>query len=303
MGRLVRLEKETRTGRLNRLALGTAQFGLDYGVANRRGQIPRSEAREILDLAAARGIDTLDTATAYGDSEQRLGAIGVQKWQIVSKLPPLPDGCQNIPRWVSDSVRGSLNRLNVESLHGVLFHRPQQLSGKAGDALYASLERQKRDGLVGKIGVSIYEPTELEALNDYGLDIVQAPLNVVDRRLIDSGWLSRLSKQGTEVHVRSVFLQGLLLMPPTDRPERFSRWGELWSFWEHWLSETGLSPLEACLRYSLSFDQVDRVIVGVDGIRQLEEVVMASEGPPPEVPPALMSRDIDLIDPSRWRLP
>lgn len=284
-----------------RLALGTAQFGMPYGVANQSGQVARQEAAAILQLAADHGIDTLDTAIAYGESEQTLGEIGIQGWQIVSKLPAIPDDCTDFLPWVTAAVDGSLKRLNVKSLYGLLLHRPQQLVGKNGDSLYRALQQLKQEGVVQKIGISIYDPSELDALCDrFEFDLVQAPFNILDRRLIHTGWLSRLADQGIELHVRSVFLQGLLLMKPSERPQKFIRWATLWSQWDQWLDHTGLTPLQACLRYSLSFPQIRKVIVGVDSLKQLEEILLASTGPSPQIPAGLTTTDAELVSPAKW---
>ncbi len=284
-----------------KLALGTAQFGLNYGIANQQGQVTLHETRAILDHASAHGIDTLDTAMAYGDSEQRLGEIGVENWRVVSKLPAVPDACRDMPQWVADSVNESLLRLKVKSLYGLLLHRPLQLLERDGDRLYRSLLRLKHDGLVQKIGVSIYDPAELDALwNRYGFDIVQAPLNILDRRLIDTGWLSRLADQRMEMHVRSIFLQGLLLMTPNERPKKFDRWTPLWTQWQGWLEQTGLTPLQACLRYALLFSEIDKVIIGVDSLKQLDEILQAEKCPTPQIPDTLKSDDPDLLNPARW---
>ena len=214
---------------MSALSLGTAQFGLPYGVANQRGQISLDDARAILRCAESAGIDTLDTAIAYGDSEDRLGEIGVASWQVISKLPGIPEDCTDVATWVSHAVEASLCRLGISQLRVLLLHCPAQLLSEQGEVLYAALAQQKRNGLVKKIGVSIYEPDELNALClNFDFDVVQAPFNIFDRRMIDSGWLVRLSQRGIEVHVRSVFLQGLLLQQPVDRPIKFQRWRSLW---------------------------------------------------------------------------
>jgi aryl-alcohol dehydrogenase-like predicted oxidoreductase len=283
------------------LALGTVQFGLDYGVANRRGQVSAAEAGAILLRARESGMDTLDTAVAYGDSEQRLGAIGVQGWRIVSKLPRVPDGCRDIPDWVTSSVRASLQKLDVPSLSGLLLHRPQQLREACGADLHGALGRLVADGLVERIGLSIYDPAELEILDDYpSLTLIQAPFNLLDRRLIDTGWLERLEARRIELHVRSVFLQGLLVMRGADRPQTFDRWSAIWSRFDRWLGETGLTAVEACVRYALSFSAIARVVIGVDSLGQLEDVLRAAVGPAPEVPDALHTEDLDLLNPVRW---
>jgi len=285
------------------LGLGTVQFGLNYGVSNQRGQVTLEEAEAILNYAAMYGIDMLDTAIAYGDCEQRLGEIGVESWQVVSKLPAVPLGCRDIPQWVEDSVNESLQRLKVKSLYGLLLHRPLQLLEQDGDRFYYALQQLKHNRLVQKIGVSIYDPGELDAIfKNHRLDIVQSPFNIFDRRLIDMGWLSRLAEQGTEVHVRSVFLQGLLLMTPKDRPQKFCRFSSLWNQWDAWLKDTGLTPLQACISFALSFQQISNVIIGVDNLSQLKEILQASETLMPHIPSELQSNDQDLIEPARWHL-
>lgn len=284
-----------------RLALGTAQFGLPYGIANQAGQVTRDEGKAMLQLAADNGINTLDTAIAYGESEQRIGEIGVLDWQIVSKLPAIPDDCADISQWVAEAVDGSLRRLKVDRLYGLLLHRPQQLLEKGGDELYRALRQLRQAGLVQKIGVSIYEPAELDAINSrFQLDLVQAPFNLMDRRLIESGWLERLKEQGTELHVRSIFLQGLLLMSPGERPRKFDRWATLWATYDAWLAHAGLTPAQACLRYALSFPEISKVIVGVDSLRQLKEILQSAEGTLPATLPDMCYADIDLINPARW---
>ena len=284
-----------------KLALGTVQFGQNYGIANQTGQVSPAETKAILELATAHRINMLDTATSYGDSELRLGAIGIPNWQVVSKLPAVPDGCADIAGWVTDSANASLRRLGLQSLHGLLLHRPQQLLDADGDQIFLALQNLKTMGLVQKIGVSIYDPAELEALCPrFEFDIVQAPFNLLDRRMINSGWMSRLASGGTELHARSIFLQGLLLMTPSERPSKFNRWQQLWSAYSEWLRSHEITPLQACVRYSLSFAEITKVIVGVDTARQLREIVEATGGSIPVLPGILQVQDCDLINPSRW---
>ncbi len=284
-----------------KLALGTVQFGLAYGVANRQGQIALEEVRAIIAHARDSGIDTLDTAIAYGDSEQRLGSIGVTEWRVVSKLPAIPDDCADIDGFVADNVRGSLERLQIDALHGMLLHQPQQLLGPRGNELYASLQQLKSDGLVHKIGASIYTPEQLDVLFEhYPLDIVQAPFSVLDRRVEQSGWLTQLRRTGVETHVRSVFLQGLLLMKPTDRPAKFTRWASQLARFDDWVAHSGMTALQACLVHVASFTAIDRVVVGIDSLRHLEELIISCSLPAAAAPEQLAATDVELLDPLAW---
>ncbi|NEO35157.1 MAG: aldo/keto reductase [Moorea sp. SIOASIH] len=288
---------------MNRLALGTVQFGIPYGVANSRGQVSIETATEILKYAWSEGVNTLDTAIAYGDSEQRLGNIGVESWQVISKLPKIPSGTNDILNWVKQGVYASLERLKISQLYGLLLHCPQQLLNPEGDMLYIALNWLKENNLVCKIGISIYDPNELEELfSRFQFDLIQSPFNVLDRRLEKSGWLSRLKEIGIEVHVRSVFLQGLLLMNTSARPGYFNPWQQLWEQWEEWLAENNLTPLQACLGSVLSNSEIDRIVVGVDSVSHLQEICTVLKNSLSVSPEDLYSDDINLINPSIWKI-
>ncbi len=284
-----------------KLALGTVQFGLDYGVANKSGRVTAQEAGAILQRAQACGLDTLDTAIAYGDSEAVLGQLGIDGWCTVTKLPRVPENCQDVAQWVDEQIEQSMARLGVTQLHGVLLHRPAQLLEKMGPALYGALESIKAQGKTRKIGVSVYGPAELDALfKTYSLDLVQAPLNILDRGLVESGWANQLHDAGVEVHTRSAFLQGLLLIPAAQRPAKFSPWANVWRAWDGWLEQNGLTPLQACLRYVTNLEQIDRVVVGVDTDAQLQQIVQAADGKLPAMPEFPDLQDIRLINPASW---
>lgn len=284
-----------------KLALGTVQFGMPYGITNQSGLVPLAEARSILEHARVSGIDTLDTAVLYGESEKRLGEIGVGGFRIVSKLPVMPADCSDPFNWVISEVVGSLSRLRVEALEGLLLHQSRQLLEPGGEEIARALLHLKKTGLVAKTGCSIYEPTELEALaGRFSLDLVQAPFNVLDRRLIDSGWLARMTAEGTEIHVRSIFLQGLLLLAPWNRDRKFARWQTLWDDWDSWLRNQKMTPLQGCLSHVLSFKEIDRVVVGVDSLSQLREVLEVATGSLSKEQTQIACSDIDLLNPSRW---
>jgi aryl-alcohol dehydrogenase-like predicted oxidoreductase len=181
-------------------------------------------------------------------------------------------------------------------------HRPEQLLDVQGAELYRALEGLKMRGVVEKIGISIYGPDELDTLwPRFRFDIVQAPFSIVDRRMADSGWFDRLRRDGAEVHVRSIFLQGLLLMSVADRPPVFDRWSCIWHQWHAWLEREQLTPLQACVGFVLSQPEIDRVVVGVDSLRQLQAILDSTEVSCLMLPENLICEDENLINPSRWR--
>jgi len=287
----------------NRLSLGTVQFGLAYGITNHLGQVSRSEATAMMMFAKANGLDSLDTASAYGVSEERLGEIGINSFKVVTKLPDMPDGCESIRGWVLEQVHASLARLGLNEVYGLLLHRPENLLRSNGPELYKAIQDLKVSGLVQKIGISIYSPSELDTLtSNYRFDLVQAPFNLIDRRLHSSGWLYRLKDLGVEVHTRSTFLQGLLLIAQTEIPYKFSTWSNLWQTWHSWLSNNDVSALNASLAFPLSFTEVDRVVVGADSVAQLSEILKCSKLPFNIDLPNLQSDDLKLINPTNWNL-
>lgn len=286
-----------------KLALGTVQFGLNYGVANTVGKISHSTAGEIIECCRATGISVLDTAISYGESEQCLGSIGVQDFNIVTKLPPVPDTISEIELWMMDEVCASISRLNVKHLYGLMLHRPDQLFARNGEVILASLKKLKDMGLIKNIGASVYSPNELQYLFAiHKFDLVQCPFNIVDRRLVSSGWLERLNNLGVEVHTRSSFLQGLLLMPRNKIPMNFQSWSALWDQWHGWLEDNAVSSIEACLAFVLSESNIDQIVVGVDSKEQLQQITDIVETTRLDSFPDISSLDNALINPSNWNI-
>ena len=284
-----------------RLALGTVQFGLPYGVANTQGQVPLLMAEKMLRFAFERGIDIIDTAIGYGESEQVLGTIGVGNFNVVSKLLPLPESVVDAGEWALRETDASLARLKLDSLHGLLLHRSCDLLGPQGATLYAAMQKLKADGRVKKIGLSIYSPAELDVSSDkFKFDLIQAPFNLVDHRFHASGWLQRLKSEGCEVHVRSAFLQGLLLMPRAAIPVKFAQWNSIWHTWYQWLQQAQTDAVSACLAYPLSFPQIDRIVVGANDLEQLRQIVAAAGNDAGYQLPDLGCDEENLINPARW---
>ena len=255
----------------------------------------------MLEVMRAAGSDTLDTAMAYGDSESVLGAAGVRDLKVITKLPPLPPEPHDTGAWVREKVRHSLDRLQVPKLHGLLLHRPSDALGARAPDLLEALASLKVEGVVAKIGVSVYEPNELAQLQGVmKLEIVQAPYNVLDRRFADSGWFDRLRAAGTEIHVRSVFLQGLLLLDEARLPAAFSRWRPIWQRWCEWTRRQGLDNLAAALGFVLKNRNIARVVIGAEAAAQLRQIIASAAALETDVPAELATSDLNLLNPGNW---
>ena len=288
-----------------KIALGTAQFGLDYGVSNSAGQVKIEEVREILKVAERYQIDTLDTAIAYGNSESILGSVGVNSFKVITKLPPFPDNLNSTSAWINDQVQSSLKKTKLNTLFGLLLHKSSDLLISQGFEVLSILSGLKNKGIINKIGVSIYSPDELDALGDCvnRLDIVQAPFNLFDRRLESSGWLEKLNLLGVEVHARSIFLQGLLLLSKEQRNPFFRQWNSHFKIFDDWIMHSGKTPLDVCLKFINSYEHINKVIVGVQSRDQLFEIISAVEKNDSfQALKGLEVNDGMLINPSNWNL-
>ena len=285
----------------NKLALGTVQFGKKYGVSNQNdSKVSPNEVEKILSFAKEIKIDTLDTAADYGDSETVLGKSGVNNFNIITKLPYLLD-THNLDKDILNFTNRSLRNLKMELLYGLLVHKSTDLLSKNGEVLYANLIRLKEEGVVQKIGVSVYQPEEIDLLIErFDLDLIQAPFNVIDGRMLNSGIMQKLSNSKVELHVRSIFLQGLLLMKDIDRPTKFDKWSSTWKIWHEWLNDSKISAVGACLNYALSYKEISKVIVGVESLVQLKEIHQSISSSDVLVPEDLMVNDPMLLNPSNW---
>lgn len=265
--------------------------------------VPFSEVQKIIELARKSHIDTIDTAAAYGRSEEVLGGVGVSDFRVVSKVLPIQAGLPFRKSHLRSAVFFSLRRLNLSALYGLLVHNTSDLNGPSGQLLIETLLELKDEGIIRKVGVSVYDPEELELLlKGWSPDMVQLPLNLVDRRFERAGLLHTLRSMGIEIHSRSVFLQGLLLMPIGHIPSKFDRWRTLWMELERLRSEASVSNVALCLSYPLSLKEIDRVVVGVESIQQMEILVRdQGQGDPGLDLSFLESRDPILINPSKWK--
>jgi len=292
-----------------RLGLGTAQFGLAYGATNVRGRVSIREARRIIGLAREAGIHVLDTAAAYGESEGVLGSLAeeVKDFRIVTKTIPIAS--QTITtvetKQVTDALNASRRHLKRPMLDAVLVHHGKTLLHPGGERIVESLSEEKTRGTISKIGVSVYDPTELESIIPMFVpDIVQFPVNLLDQRFPQSGALSRLKAAGTELHARSLFLQGTLLVSPRELPPALAAGHSKYARVADFAAVNKLSPLVACLSYGFSIQEIDCMILGVTGVDELMAILTALRDLPHRVPDmsALAVADLNIIDPSRWRI-
>tara|TARA_R110002126_G_scaffold47512_10_gene133102 strand:- start:13283 stop:14197 length:915 start_codon:yes stop_codon:yes gene_type:complete len=265
---------------LRRIGLGTAQFGLDYGITNRNGALSKDATAEILNRARTLGISLLDTAPAYGDSESVIGSLDpAGNFDIVTKLSPV--AVESIGPADTDMMErefdGSLKRLGRSRVAGVLVHHGRQLFAPGGEHLLALLNTLRDSGRAQKFGVSVYDGDEIDkVLERFTPDIIQVPISVADQRLIQSGHLEKLKNAGVEIHARSLFLQGTLLRDACDLPAFFATALPGFRNIKARARENGITSLQLCLAFAAHVPQLDRLIVGVSSVEEFAEITAAA---------------------------
>jgi aryl-alcohol dehydrogenase-like predicted oxidoreductase len=287
-----------------KIGLGTVQWGLTYGIANRDGRPADVEVARMLDLAAAAGIRLLDTAYAYGEAEDVIGRAASKTSRLVTKTLPIqadaitPAHIEEIDQ----AFHRSLVRLQRPNVDGLLVHAAQNLLNSGGERLWDWLEKVRAAGLVQRIGVSLYAPEQYDRLRArFPLQLVQIPLNIYDRRFIRSGALRDMAAAGVEVHVRSAFLQGLLLMNPEALPGFCAALRPHHRRLQDWIAAAGLTPLAACLGFSLGLPDVSHVIVGCETAEQLRGIIQASrQAGAADIPEEFALEDEAILNPALW---
>ncbi|MCK4632373.1 MAG: aldo/keto reductase [candidate division Zixibacteria bacterium] len=295
--------------KITRLGLGTVQFGIDYGVSNQEGQTPPDEIARILELSSHAGIRVLDTAMAYGDSEQVLGLSLPREhdFKIVTKTEPI--GHARITRRdafvLTTTFQRSLQHLKSDRIYGLLVHQADDLLADGGELLFEAMEKLRSQQLVEKIGVSVYTGEQIDLILDrYPINIVQLPINIFDQHLLSGGYIQKLKEAGVEIHARSVFLQGLLLMNPASLPPYFETVKDHLAKFHNTVLASGQSVLGAALDFVLGLAQIDSAIVGVCSRDHLAEIISSVEsGEIAEIDYSQFALDDENItNPANWKV-
>jgi len=267
---------EVGTRSYDRLILGTAQWGLCYGVSNTQGMTSGEEVKKILKKAHVSKISFLDTAPDYGESESKIGVSGGQDFKVITKIPKLSEYPASIDK-VNElrfSFEKSIESLNRKCVYGLLFHDPIDLIKDTQGILLREVNKLKKNNRVKKIGVSVYTGEQIDSILDIFLpDIVQVPLNILDQRLFHSGHLKKLNALGIEVHARSVFLQGLLHIPIEKLPKFFKPIEHLLINVQSAAVKQEMSINQASLSFVRDMPFVDKIIVGIESLSHLNDAL------------------------------
>ncbi len=278
---------------LEKLGLGTVQFGQAYGVSNARGQVPKEEAATILSRAAKAGIRLLDTAANYGEAETILASLDIAPFRVVTKTINLAHGLDR----VIARARQSAAALKADT---ILVHAARDLEGAGGEALWSALRRLKEEGIFRKVGISVYVADNPVVLAErWRPDAMQLPFSLLDQRLLENGTLARLRALGVEVHARSLFLQGLLFLD--NLPEKLRHAAPHLAKLRKSLQDTSTTPLAAALGFVLARPEIAFGLVGVTSGKELDEIVAVAEQPLPRLDwESCALKDELVLTPSLW---
>jgi aryl-alcohol dehydrogenase-like predicted oxidoreductase len=261
---------------INKLGLGTVQWGLPYGLANQHGATTPETVAALLNEARRYGINVLDTAALYGQSEAVLGKNSLDEFRVITKTPSFttPYISDVEVTQLLDTFQQSIDFLKCKKIYGLLIHNAENLIVSSGAKLLAAMSQLKEKGLVEKIGVSVYDGIQIDAvLKKFTPDLIQLPFSVIDQRLLVSGHLEMLKNESVEIHARSVFLQGLLLMPLKNVPVFFEPIRPLITRWHAAAKEQKLTVNQAALSFVKNSPYIDTVLVGLDNVAQLHSCI------------------------------
>ena len=259
-----------------KIGLGTANFGMDYGLTNSTGKMDSVDAHELLEVSAQEGCAFLDTSPAYGNAEAVLGAYAnLQDFKVITKTvnSKISEMSEEKVTEIMSGFERSLKAMGISECYGLLIHNPDDLKSRDAHRLTERLQQLRYNGKVQKIGISVYGQEDIErAKSIFDFDLIQLPLNVFNQDLAHSGILKALRSDGVEIHARSIFLQGVALTSPEKLPTNL-RGLSANLFLLHEIAEKfGVSCLDLCVEYVKQIGYVDSIIVGANSPENFLEI-------------------------------
>lgn len=292
-----------------KIAIGTAQFGLNYGISNRNGITSIAEIKNIFNLAAQNNVEMIDTACLYGTSEYNIG-LALNKnhnFKIVTKTAKfLEVELKKCEKKLNDNFLNSLKNLGQKSLYGLLFHDANDLikDVKKSGALWAAAENLKKKGLVQKIGVSVYNEEQINyIINNFEIDLIQIPINLFDQRLLKSGCLVKIKAKNIEIHARSIFLQGLLLMRGGQLHKYFDPIkNDILNYYQT-LEVSRINKLEGAIGFVKNIKEIDYAIFGMNNGDHFLEIISACNANLKDFDYLRFAiNDEKFVNPAKWQL-
>ena len=250
-----------------KLVLGSVNFTQKYGVNPK--QIKLSEIKKIFSLAKKKNVMIIDTAESYITKSNIFKNLN-KKFQLITKI--IPSSKWTSLSYCEERIKNHIKKYNNLKIKTLLFHDTKILFTKNGPKIFNNLEILKKKKFFSQIGISIYNIKELDyIIPKYDIKVVQCPYNLLDKRVINSGWYSKLKKRKIEIHVRSIFLKGLLVNEKIYKKLYFRRWNKQFSEWFKFLKKSNISAIDYCLSDLLTYD-FDKIIIGINNCDHLIKI-------------------------------
>ena len=254
----------------NKIVIGSAQFGTRYSL-NSKQVLKSTECKKILTECKVNKINFLDTAFDYTEAYKILKKIGCEDFNVITKLPKM-NFISN--HYHENKIYKTLNDFKIKHFYAILFHNEKFIFTKEGEKIFNFLKYLKKNKIVKKIGVSVYNyPILKKIIKYFDIDIIQCPINVFDREFIEKNNVEILKKKNIEIHARSIFLQGLLLLKSKQIPRKFKKYNKYFSEWDNYLKENNISNYFNCINFIKKQSKIDKVILGVDSVNHLNEFI------------------------------
>lgn len=286
----------------NKLCFGTANFVKNYGINKSEGY-NQKKVKIILNLLKQNKIKYIDTAINYKNVERKIGKFNLNFFEIYTKIPEIPKKIKNIDLWIHNQITLSLKKTNKFFFEGVFLHNPEDLLKNKKKQIFDTLETLKKQKKIKKIGVSVYDLKTLNRIiKEFKIDIIQIPYNLFDRGQKKKELLNILKKNKIEIHARSIFLQGVLLMDSNKLPQRLKKWKNKFIQLENWCMKNKVSKIQACLNAVLEDKIFNKVLISVENEKQLFQLLNAiNKRNKKNYPKNLQTNEKKLIDPRLWK--
>ena len=292
----------------HKIGLGTVQFGLDYGISNSVGMTPISQVKKILRYASGSGVNLIDTAPSYGQSEATIGQClkVAHNYKIVTKINPLNQIVidNEVVTKIGNDFYKSLTRLQVKSIYGLLFHNTDDLRKEGIDKVFEFLHTLKQQKYIEKIGVSVYEEDQIRyVLDRFELDLIQVPINIFDQRLHRSGVLKTLSELKVEIHSRSAFMQGIMFMDPKEIPNDLKVFKPKVERLNEFALDSQQTIAQIALNYLICQPEINNVLIGCNNLQQLKQIMECCKSVrnlPNNLLNELSIRESKMLNPTNW---
>jgi aryl-alcohol dehydrogenase-like predicted oxidoreductase len=250
-----------------KLIIGTANFHTEYGIF-RDNKLNLSEIELIFKIIKTKKVKFIDTSIAYENCDKILGKYDLSKINIISKIGYYKN--INNENLLIDKIIQSIKNLDIKNLYCLLLHSPVISIQHPKNIYKKMLNNLKKDNLVKKIGISVYSPDELNfCFNEMDFNVVQLPLNIFDNRFIKTGWIDKLKKNNIEVHVRSIFLQGLINLETW--PAYFNPWLDKINYFQNEIAKLNITSTIAAISYVKNIKNIDKIVLGVNNPNQINE--------------------------------